>query len=86
MTFELTCNNAVMDDFAHYRYRRKDESCLDMAKSSNYGSYADMEVVERRDMALFFCVVLCLVPVGFATKLPLVSSIKDHIKVTSLVA
>ena len=40
---------------------------------SHGGSYADNAVAERRDMGMFFLVILCLTPVSFATTLPVVS-------------
>ena len=43
---------------------------------SHGGSYADNAVTERRDMGMFFLVILCLTPVSFATTLPVVSRLK----------
>ena len=58
-----------------YRFisqRIEEGDCLDMAKRSRGGGYPDDAVNERKSMALFFCMVLCLLPTAFTTKLPVV--------------
>ena len=60
-----------------YRFisqRIEEGDCLDMAKRSRGGGYPDDAVNERKSMALFFCMVLCLLPTAFTTKLPVVWS------------
>ena len=52
----------------NFRLNTGEGHCLDKAKTQ----YPPGAVEEQRNMALFFVVVLCLLPVGFATKLPVV--------------
>jgi len=63
--------------------RIDEDSCLDLAKRSIGGSFADKAVEDRVNMFKFALVMLLLVPVAFATTLPLIPTIPVRIHIFS---
>lgn len=49
--------------------------CLDGAKMSLGGSYPDLAVTERTELAKFGLVLIILIPVAFGTTLPMLPDI-----------